>query len=55
MTIYLDVLIIVNIYITYFILKAAARLLHIKYRFFRLAAGSVFGGFSSLAAVLSLD
>lgn len=55
MTVYLDVLIIVNIYITYFILKAAARLLHIKYRFFRLAAGAVFGGFSSLAAVLSLD
>lgn len=52
MVIYLDVLIIVNIYITYFTLKATAKLLHIGYNPKRLILASVLGGIFSLTAVL---
>ncbi len=55
MVIYLDVLIVINFCITYFSLKAAARLLHAGYRTGRLIAAAVMGGFSSLTALLTLD
>ena len=51
MTVYIDVLIVMNIYISYFTLRAAGRLLHTDIKFGRLAAASVFGGFSALAAL----
>ena len=54
MVIYLDVLMAVNFLITYFSLKAAARLLHAGYSTRRLIAASVFGGISSLSAVIPL-
>ncbi len=55
MIIYLDVLIAVNFCITYFSLKGTARLLHAGYKTGRLIAASVFGGFSSLTALFSLE
>ncbi|MBQ9383900.1 MAG: sigma-E processing peptidase SpoIIGA [Ruminiclostridium sp.] len=55
MTVYIDVLITINIYITYFTLRAAAALLHCKAAFPRLAAASVSGGLSALAALLNTD
>ena len=55
MTIYLDVLIIINFYITYFSLKAAAGLFHAGYRTWRLISAAVIGGFSSLTALIPLD
>lgn len=55
MVIYLDVLVVINFCITYFSLKASARLLHAGYRTGRLIAASVTGGFSSLTALLTLD
>ena len=51
MTVYIDVLIVMNIYISYFILRAVSRMLHTDIPFRRIAAASVFGGFSSLAAL----
>ena len=51
MTVYLDVLTVMNIYISYFTLRAVCRLLHTGASFRRIAAASVFGGFSSLAAL----
>ncbi|MBQ9482750.1 MAG: sigma-E processing peptidase SpoIIGA [Ruminiclostridium sp.] len=55
MTVYIDVLIVMNTYISYFTLRAAGRLLHTEVRFRRLAAASVLGGIMSLAAVLNTD
>ena len=40
-----------NIYISYFTLRASSRLLHTRVQFGRLAGASVFGGFSALAAL----
>ncbi len=54
MVIYIDVLIIVNLYITYFTLKASARLLHRRIKSARLVIASCLGGISSVAAVFSL-
>ncbi len=54
MIIYVDVLVIVNIYITYFTLKAAAKLLHLGYKTARLTLASVLGGFSALTAVIPM-
>lgn len=54
MTVYLDVLIVMNIYISYFTLRAAGRLLHTETKLRRTAAASVFGGFSSLAALADI-
>lgn len=54
MIVYLDVLIVINIYITYFTLRAVARLLHTRPTIFRLAAASVAGGLTSLAALAEL-
>ncbi len=51
MTVYIDVLIVMNIYISYFILRAVSRMLHTDIPFRRIAAASVFGGMSSLAAL----
>lgn len=51
MTVYIDVLVILNLYITFFVVKAAARLTHTELKTHRAAAASVFGGF---AALLSL-
>lgn len=55
MVIYLDVLMAVNVYITYFTLKATARLLHLGYKTGRLIFASVLGGISALAAVLPVN
>ncbi len=54
MVIYLDVLIVVNVYITYFVLRASARLLRVRLRAGRLIPASVFGGISSVTAALPL-
>lgn len=54
MIIYVDVLVIVNIYITYFTLKASARLLHLGYKTARLILASVLGGISALTAVIPM-
>lgn len=54
MIIYIDVLIIINTYITYFTLKATARLLHAGYNPKRLILASVLGGISSVTAALPL-
>ena len=50
MTVYIDVLIVMNIYISYFTLRAASRLLHTDLSLPRLAGAAVFGGFSALAS-----
>lgn len=55
MTVYIDVLIVINIYITYFTMRAGSRLLHCAVEFPRLAAASVFGGLSALAALINAD
>lgn len=55
MTVYIDVLIILNAYISYFTLKAAAMLLHIGYKLSRIIIASVFGGIISLTALIPLD
>lgn len=54
MTVYLDVLTVMNIYISYFTLRAVCRLLHTQTSFRRIAAASVFGGLSSLAALADI-
>ncbi len=53
--IYLDVLIVVNVYITYFVLKASARLMRFRLATGRLIAASVLGGVSSVTAALGLS
>lgn len=54
MVVYIDVLIVINIYISYFTLRAGAGILHIRTRPSRTAAASVFGGASALAALAEL-
>ncbi len=54
MVIYIDVLIVVNAYITYFTLKATARLLHLGYKTGRLIAASLLGGISAAAAAVPM-
>lgn len=46
--IYIDVLIILNIYVTFFLIKATCIFLHKKIRNLRLISGALFGGFCSL-------
>ena len=53
MTVYIDVLIVVNFYITYFVLRASAGLLHTRLKMGRLIAAAVIGGISSAAAVFA--
>ena len=55
MTVYIDVLIVLNIYITYFTLRAAGRLLHTRIPLRRLTVASVIGGITSLAAVIPAE
>ncbi len=55
MVIYVDILIIVNIYITYFTLKSTARILHLGYKAERIIAAAVLGGFSAVTAVIPLS
>lgn len=50
--IYIDLLIIINLYITFFLLKAAAAFLHLKISNRRILAGSLAGGLSSLIILL---
>ncbi len=52
MVVYIDVLIILNIYITYFTLRCCFRFLHGEYKLKRLIAASVFGGLSSLTVLI---
>ncbi len=55
MIVYIDVLIIINVYATYFSLRATARLLHTEPSFARTAAASAAGGFFALAALIPAD
>ncbi len=55
MIVYIDVLIIINVYVTYFTIRAASRLLHTKLSLRRTAAAAVLGGFSALAALLDIN
>lgn len=55
MIIYADILVIINIYITYFSLKATARILHLGYKTKRIIAAAVLGGISALSAVIPLS
>ena len=55
MIVYIDVLIVINIYTTYFSVRAAARLLHTELSFARTAAASAAGGMFSLAALIPAD
>ncbi len=55
MIVYIDVLIVINTYMTYFILRAASRMLHTAVSFRRTALASVAGGISSVAAVFVTD
>lgn len=52
MVVYIDVLIILNIYITYFTLRCCFRFLHGDYKLKRLIAASVFGGLCSLTVLI---
>lgn len=51
-TVYIDVLITVNIFVDFFLLLCTKRLLNIRAKLWRLIAGSVTGGFFSLSALL---
>lgn len=51
-TIYIDVLIAVNIYIDFFLIICTKKFLHIKIKLKRLILGSVIGGILSLSALL---
>lgn len=52
MTIYIDVLIIINIYVTFFLIKATAIFMHLQISVGRCIAGSILGGLSSLIILL---
>ncbi len=51
-TIYIDVLVAVNIFIDFFLIICTRNFLHIKTPFYRLIIGSLIGGIFSLAALL---
>ncbi|MCL2070972.1 MAG: sigma-E processing peptidase SpoIIGA [Oscillospiraceae bacterium] len=51
-TVYIDLLIIINLYITFFLLKSTTAFLHLKITNPRIIAGSVAGGVSSLLILL---
>lgn len=51
-TVYLDVLVLLNIYVTYFLLKAAARLTHRRLKAFRHIISAMTGGLFSLVILL---
>lgn len=51
-TVYIDVLIAVNIFIDFMLLVCTAKFLHIKIKFIRLVLGSILGGILSLTALL---
>lgn len=51
-TVYIDVLITVNIFIDFFLLLCSKKFLHIKAPLFRMILGSIFGGITSLVALL---
>ena len=51
-TIYIDVLIILNIYVTFFLIKATGLFLHKKFANHRVAFGSLIGGASALLILL---
>lgn len=55
MTVYADVLIIINIYISYFTLRACAVILHTECGIKRISAASVLGGVCSLTALIETD
>lgn len=50
--IYIDVLIILNLYVTFFLIKATSCFLHLKTQNFRIFCGSIIGGISSLVILL---
>ena len=54
MIVYIDVLIVINVYITYFTLRAAAGILHTRLKLPRLAGASVLGGITALAALADI-
>ena len=52
MVIYLDVLVFINIFVTYFLLLSSGFLLHRKAKKWRTACGAIFGGLSALVIFL---
>lgn len=51
-TVYVDVLIVVNVFIDLLLLLCTKRLLHLRARLWRLILAAVLGGFLSLSALL---
>ncbi len=51
--IYVDVLIVINIFVNYFLLLASSAFLHIKSKRYRLLIGAVIGGFASIIIFLN--
>ncbi len=51
--IYVDVLIVINIFINYFLLLATSQFLHIKINRYRILIGAVIGGFASIVIFLN--
>lgn len=51
-TVYADVLIVINIYVNFLLLKAAAKIAHVNLRFSRCAAASLYGSLFSLTFLL---
>ena len=52
MTIYIDILVIINIYVTFFLIKATALFMHLHLSNLRYILGSMLGGLSSLVILL---
>ena len=53
--VYLDVLIILNIYVSYFLFKGSAKLMSLKTGKFRVFLGSIFGGLYSLIILFNMS
>lgn len=54
MVVYIDVLVVVNFYITYLLLKATARLLHTRLKTSRTIIASIIGGISAVTAIFPI-
>ncbi len=52
MTVYADILILINTYVNFFVLLAASAFLRIRCRFLRLIMGALFGGICSLVILI---
>lgn len=54
MTIYADILILINIYIDYFLILAVRRFFHLWTKPWRMVLGAVFGGFCGLLGLVPM-